>query len=221
MKPKFCPACGKETEKLYRGLCEKCRKKKEVLATIPEKIKIRVCKDCGKLEGADRLDLKKDNLRKIVEREIEINGELRELKIEKINKGIKNIKLKITVSGKLGSGVKKEEVLETTIQIKERLCETCGKIRGGYYEGVIQIRSEDIKKAEKVTKKLMKMIDKGGHITKVTARKNGFDIYMSPKKIMNRIVGEIKNTKEIKRSYSLVTKKDGKDLYRNTVLVRL
>ncbi|MCK4634425.1 MAG: hypothetical protein KAT37_00970 [Candidatus Aenigmarchaeota archaeon] len=216
MKPKFCPACGKETDVLFNGLCESCFGKKNKLAEIPEKIKIKVCSDCGKIEGARIRKFDEKEVEKIIMKNIKTNGKIKDIKITE-----RNDIVKIEVSGLMEGKIEKKEILETKIMIKKRLCEVCGKVRGGYYEAVLQIRSGDKKKIENSLNILKNIISKKGVITKIEQNKNGVDIYFTPKKILKYVLKSLPKTKEIKRSYTLVTKKDGRDLYRNTVLVRL
>ncbi|RKZ25620.1 hypothetical protein DRQ26_05605 [bacterium] len=219
MKSKFCPLCGKKTDTLFDGLCESCFSK-EKLAKIPKKIKVFVCKNCGKINGNIKLD--ENGLKKIIRDNLEVNGELKKIEILKVVDKRKNFKkIEMEVSGLLKGKLEKKEIVETTIEIKKRLCETCGKVKGGYYEAIIQIRSDKKVKEREALKVIVKRIEKeGGLITKIE-EKNGIDIYFTPKKILNRVVKKIPKIKEIKKSYTLVTKKDGRDLYRNTVLVRL
>lgn len=221
MKPKFCPACGRETEKLFDKLCESCFSENHKLAELPEKIKIRLCSNCGKIEGVARIRrLDEDGMKKIIRNKIKVDGKITSMKIR--GKAIgKNINLEVEIHGLLNGDIEKSDVLKTRIEIKERLCETCGKVKGGYYEVVIQIRSEDKDKIENALGVLENMIRKKGVMTKIEEKKEGVDIYFTPKKILGYLIKNLPKTKEIKRSYSLATKKDGKDLYRNTVLVRL
>lgn len=216
MKPKFCPACGKETNVLFNGLCESCFGERNKLAEIPEKIKIKVCSNCGKIEGARIRKFNEKEVKKIIMQNIKTNGKIKDIEITE-----RNGKVKIEVSGLMEGKIEKKEILETKIMIKKRLCETCGKVRGGYYEAVLQIRSDDKEKIENALCDMKSMICKRGTITKIEQTKNGVDIYFTPKKILKYILKSMPKTKEIKRSYTLVTKKDGRDLYRNTVLVRL
>jgi len=220
MKPKFCPACGKETDELFDKLCEACFTKNETLAQIPEKIKIRVCENCGLIGSTRVKKIDNNNLRKLVEKKLKVNGEIKSVDI-KMNKIGKKIDVEINVSGLLKGRIEKKETLTTKIEIKKYLCETCGKVRGGYYEAVIQLRSDDFKKIEKTLNALDKKKKNRGMITKIEKNKNGVDIYFTPKKILGYLMKNVPEAKEVKKSYTLATKKDGKDLYRNTVLVRL
>ncbi len=214
MRPKFCPACGKETKKLFGNVCEACLRRHS-LAVIPKKIRIRVCSSCGKVVDYDK-GLDDEILEKIVTENMKVNGTLKEVKIKTDGN-----RAEITATGLLDGKLKTREKLETFLEIRKRLCESCGKVRGGYYEAVIQLRSGDRKKLERALKATEFFAMKRGHVTKIEHRKEGIDVYFTPKKSVNYILKNIQGKLEVKRSYTLVTRKDGKDLYRNTVLVRL
>ncbi len=219
MRPKFCPKCGKEIDKLIEGLCKSCFREKK-LAELPERIRIVVCKNCGKIQGPGAADFNRKNMEKILKDNLKVNGVLKSIKIKDM-KGSKKIKIKADVSGLLEGVVEKTEDLETVVELRDKLCETCGKVRGGYYEAVIQIRSGDENKTARGLEILEKSISKRGVVTKIEKTKGGYDIYFTPKKISNHVLKELTGIEEVKKSYTLVTKKDGRDLYRNTILVRL
>lgn len=214
MRPKFCPACGKETKKLFGNVCGTCLRRHR-LVEIPKKIKIRVCSSCGNVVDYDK-ELDGEILEKIVKKNMKVNGTLKEVEIK-----MKEKMAEINVTGLLDGKLKVREKLETLLETKKRLCENCGKIRGGYYEAVIQLRSGDRKKLEKTIRTTEFFAEKRGHVTKIEHRKEGVDIYLTPKKSVNYILKNIPGKMEVKKSYTLVTRKGGKDLYRNTVLVRL
>ncbi len=221
MKSKFCPVCGRETDLIIEKLCSRCFKEKNKLATIPEEIKITVCKNCGKIKETKVNKITERGLREIILKNIKINGKKEKIKIKKIKEMPKKIKFEIKVTGLLKGVIEKKETLETKIIIKDRLCDICGKVKGGYYEAVIQLRSENEEKNNDALFFLENEINKKGFLTKIEEKKKGFDVYFAPKKIANNIIKNIKDVKEIKKSYTLATKKDGRDLYRNTILVRL
>jgi len=217
MKKKFCPKCGKETSRLVEGLCNECFKKKFKLIEVPEKIKIIVCKNCGKING---IDPKKQSIRDIVRKKIKIHGKIEKISIKKSKEIGKRTHIDIEATGSIG-GVQKKECKKTIVFIKEKLCDYCGKVRGGYYEAVVQLRSENNENITSAIENIDKIIKNNkGFLTKVEKRNNGIDAYITPKSLVNKIIKNIPH-KEMKRSYSLVTIKEGKDLYRTTVLLRL
>ncbi|MCD6367703.1 MAG: 60S ribosomal export protein NMD3 [Candidatus Aenigmarchaeota archaeon] len=217
MKSKFCIKCGKKTETLFNGLCEECFKEMNELISVPEKAKISVCKICGraKIKKWEKIDI--DDA---IKRLIKTNGKLEKIKIEKEWKN-KKLLVKIKASGFLNEKVKKSETKEIEITIEEKLCDTCGKIVGGYYESVIQLRSKDKNKLEKTLRDIENIVyNNNGFIVKILKNKNGVDVYITPKSLLNKISRSIKYN-EIKTSYTLVGMKDGKNLYRSTMLLRL
>lgn len=217
MKKKFCPKCGKETDYLLNGLCENCFKEKFEFIEVPEKIKITICKNCGRING---IDPKKQSIKDVVRKKIKIHGKIEKLSINETKKIGNKIYVDINAIKKIGN-TRKKESKKTVILIKKRLCDYCGKVRGGYYEAVIQLRSEDNRKIINGLENINKIIrNKKGFLTKIEKRSNGIDIYLTPKSLIDKIVKNI-NHIETKKSYSLVTIKEGKDLYRTTVLLRL
>ena len=137
MKHKFCPLCGRETNKLFDGICESCLKKQKFIE-LPKKIKVSVCNNCGNVVGTKEKFNDKFII-KLIKNNLYINGKLKSILILE-----KNEKIKVKVTGLLKGYLKKEEIIETKIVIKKRLCDVCGKVKGGYYEAVIQIRSENL-----------------------------------------------------------------------------
>lgn len=219
MKEKFCPKCGKKTEKLIDSICEECFQKSNSLISIPEIIKIEICKNCGKIK--DKKWKRGRSIKELIKERIEVNGKLEELKIEEDGGKGKETIFKIKAKGLLKGKVGKEERKKTKIKIKEKLCENCGKVKGGYYEAIIQLRSGDEKKIKKSMKKIIKILENNnGYLTKMENRKNGVDMYMAPKSLADKIIRNIAH-KEKKKSFSIAGKKDGKDLYRLSLLLRL
>ena len=115
----------------------------------------------------------------------------------------------------------KEETHELTLKIRKVTCPICGKAAGLYFETTIQVRGgmltdEDFDAIDDITRNRdgFYRIEsaKGGCNLKVSSKSLG-------KKISEYIVKKYKIDK--KRSFELVTKKDGRDLYRDTVLLRI
>ena len=79
----------------------------------------------------------------------------------------------------------------------------------------------DNKKIKEASKKIEKIVSKNnGFIVKIIRSRGGVDIYITPKSLLSKISKSIEY-KEIKTSYTLVGMKDGKNLYRSTMLLRL
>lgn len=101
------------------------------------------------------------------------------------------------------------------INIHEELCPECSKIKGGYYEGEIQLRGQKIKKYLKIITSLFDKIDNPYSIQEL---KEGINIrFFSSKKALESI-------RSLNIPYKVTTKLhtqiQGKRKYRLTILIR-
>jgi NMD protein affecting ribosome stability and mRNA decay len=99
--------------------------------------------------------------------------------------------------------------------VKNRKCENCIKISGGYYEAVLQARGEH---TERISKKIMSMAKES--VVSVKQLKEGYDILLTDKKIAAKIATQLGNYFDIRSSYKFVGEKKGKKLYRNYYAIR-
>ncbi|MCD6477812.1 MAG: 60S ribosomal export protein NMD3 [Candidatus Aenigmarchaeota archaeon] len=216
----ICPKCGRKTNKLYDGLCKDCFLEEKNLFSIPKRIEVKVCKSCGRVKLGGRWKRVKSP-DEIIKKHIKSKGEIENIKIDKKQINDNSFLVNVLVRGKI-YGLEKTEKRKTILVKKKVLCDLCGKVKGGYYEAIIQLRSNNenkIKQAYEIIGKLIKNRD--GFITKTERTKNGIDIYITPKNLINTIVKNVPNVKKKEKSYSLATRKDGRNLYRTTILLRL
>ena len=210
---KFCFLCGKKTENLINGYCEECYKKKFQLIEVPEEITVAVCKKCNKIK--EKNVWKDIEIEKILRDKIKILGKNVRIKIEE------NDNLKIYAKGLLkGSKGLKEEIHEVKVKIKKENCPDCSKKSGKYYESVIQVRgcltNDDINSIDDI------VLARGGFY-RVEEVKGGYDFFISSKSLAKKITEFLrkKYKTKVKKSFKLVTKQEGKDIYRDTALVRV
>jgi nonsense-mediated mRNA decay protein 3 len=125
-----------------------------------------------------------------------------------------------------GSRKLKEERVLMPAHVNRIVCPNCSRRYCGYYEAIIQIRGnydESVLKfvedsVDEVTDKFEK-----GFITKVEKVVGGFDYYLGSKNLACKIAEQMKKkfNAEIKKSYKLVTEKDGQEIYRTNISVRI
>ncbi len=105
------------------------------------------------------------------------------------------------------------------VREKYRICEDCMKISSGYHESVMQLRG--FEKEEVI--KIEEMFYSSGEKFFKKEEKHGPNFYFLRKhaaeKLAKRIQKMFKSV-EIKKSYKLITVKDGKRVYRNYISVR-
>jgi len=205
---KFCFVCGKKTERLIDGYCEDCYSKSSSLVEIPKNLFITQCRRCGKI--------KQSGLWLAIGREDFIKNNIKVL-----GKNVKIIvdKDKIIVKGTLSHSKKpKEEIHEIKLLTKKGLCLECTKELSGYYESIIQLRGEYYNEALVFIEKQIKTKT----FFRIEAIKQGINLYIGNKDIANQIVEDLKRRYklEIKKSFKLHTKKEGKDVYKSIFLIR-
>jgi nonsense-mediated mRNA decay protein 3 len=217
-KGKFCFKCGKKSEKLFDGYCEECYVKMNRLAKVPEKVEIEKCSKCdlvkieGKLQEFDIIDF--------IKNKIESKGKIKKITLEPIKTGYN-----VIIDGRLkGTKKLKREEHKVRIKFKKFVCDSCGRFYAGYYEAIIQLRGDFPKSVLRfidvfVTRE--RSVDELSFY-RTEEVKGGLDVFIGSKKVANTLGKRLKDkyNVEIKKSYMLYGKKDGKEVYRNVILVR-
>ena len=233
---KFCPECGKietKSQLLVRGLCRACFLKRNGMLEMYKGLEIIICpscqsylyrnKWCPKISVIDEV-----NIKMIIKDMLDEKIKLRE-GVKITNKGItilginetnpKKINIQLTLNGSI-QGIKSKEDYTLGITITKSVCNACKKKNSSYYEAKIQIRPKD----NLILKLVMDYIRAYNIIvTKEDVRKFGIDLYLTNKKQLSGILTEVKKKfkVEVKISNTLYGRKDGKEVYRTTALVRL
>ncbi|MDY6986334.1 MAG: NMD3-related protein [Candidatus Thermoplasmatota archaeon] len=210
---RFCVECGKETEKLFDGLCAECASK-HIEVKLPETITLEVCRDCGARKKGNLWveEEDKDPLKDVILENLtfERSAQLEEIDVKSI-KGDPYLQLfeVSVILNAFGIEIKREKKIE--VKVKYALCPSCGKKHGGYYEAKLQLRGK---------------IPDGweDYITEAYAEdvKGGIDLYFPSLSEEKEVVKKIRDLKsaEKKESKKLHTAKDGKRIYKYTTLLR-
>lgn len=205
---KFCFLCGKKTNNLINGYCESCYNKNFKLLEVPNSLIILQCKKCGKIK------------QKNVWKDIEIEDVIKDsIKILGKNVKIKINGNKIFANGYLTNSKElKKDVYEINLKIIKKICSNCLKKLSGYYEAIIQLRGN-------LSKNVLNLIDKQINeksFYRTEVIKEGLNLYIGNKNMANKIAEILKKRYgfKIKKSFKLFTKKEGKDIYRNIILIK-
>ncbi len=200
-----CPKCGRRADEseLIESFCPSCYPAK---IKCPSKLSLKQCKKCGRIFLRGQWVREDDEaLSSWVVSKCRGEFEEGEYAFGKARFLIK----------KQGGNVYVEcfismEYLPTT-------CERCSKISGGYYEAVVQLRGDPVKIA-KFLKHFKRAIAKKTFISKEEERHGGVDVYVGSSKAVLEFISE--NRLNAKITSKLVGMKDGKRVYRATVLLR-
>lgn len=257
---KFCYKCGAlEEEKgpLIEGLCRDCFLEEKPLIKVPEELEMKVCDRCGAyfFENAWH-DIEENPTAEYVEAAKElVNSEAEVLSLGPAGPRYVNfedsdeidisysadysapdtINLGLEVRGKFFDS--QEEPLldnaEVVVKLVEETCEVCGRMLSGYYEALLQVRSEgDIpeKKLSNVFQALREEAlkvqnrSRDQFVSKVKKKHGGIDFYTSSAKLARRLARFLKKEygAEMSESAELVGQtSDGQEKYRVTVVARL
>ena len=229
---KFCFLCGKTTDKLVKGYCEECYIKDKGLAKIEKKIEIVSCPKCSLAKI--RMKWKKLDIEKVLKSKIKSKSEIKDVSVkvkERTLRDINNI-YEVTVRGYLpGSRALKTEKHIVKVHLNKRLCEACSKRLSGYYEASIQLRFNDMegrRKEERIMNFILKeleIIRANDPMAFCRVEKAGkyFDVLVGSKRAAEKTALLVKRKfgAKMKKSYKLVTQREGKDVYRNVYSVRV
>lgn len=237
MRNKFCVKCGTE-KNLVNEFCKDCFKEEKTLLKEFKEVKIIICDSCKKYlhrnawKRAFSEDIKKNLSKvtselfreKIVEnygvklKEIEVNVNLP--KVVKSSSGsIVNVEVDINVKGYM-KGTLIDENYTVPLKASFSKCNICKKKGGRYFEAKLQIRPKNDKVLTFV-KNYCK--NKKMFISDIAEAEYGYDVYLSDQKEA-RNFGSLLKKKfggEMKQSKKLFGKKDGRDIYRATLVFRL
>jgi nonsense-mediated mRNA decay protein 3 len=244
---RFCPVCGKATDELVDNFCKDCFLKERDPVTLPERMETRICRGCLKHQRQGRWTYLSGDFEEVIERAAsrEVMKSLKTRDLQKpevevlVGHGKEtspttvSVPVELKVSGVL-KGVEVSAEVETTVVVRAELCPNCARQSGSYYEAVIQIRGPggagvDPGILEKIKEAIDLMVDgygqedPRGFITDIKELKEGVDYYLGSKKMARKIVRNLKTSYggEMKETASLVGQRDGKGLYRSTILLRL
>lgn len=222
MKGRFCPNCGRETEELVEGLCKECFAERKGWVRVPDSIEIKVCGKCGR----KRLDKwtetsTEEAVSRALEDEINVDKDAEDLDIEiNYRNGEAEVKLKGEVKG-----IEVEKADRVSVNPREVLCGDCKKAGSGYYEAVVQVRSEDADMDEILDScaDILEKDKKESEVVGFEKRKNGLDLRVRSSSAAKGLAKKLaeKYGAERKDSKTLKGLDEGKKVYRSTYLVRI
>ncbi|HIH23061.1 TPA: hypothetical protein HA238_05000 [Candidatus Micrarchaeota archaeon] len=100
-------------------------------------------------------------------------------------------------------------------------CPDCGRISGGYYEAIIQVRTDDGNKTRiaQYATALEKRLSEKTFVSKVDEKKEGTDLYIGSSKAVVQYLHNSEIRALITRK--LFGRREGRRLYRTTFLIRI
>ncbi len=156
-----------------------------------------------------------DTIEDAVRKEIKTKNKIEKINIKPKKTGNK-VDVEVTAHGRFTERrVEKKETKKILVLVTDRMCQNCIKLRGNYFEAVIQVRGE---KKEKILKILMEHMK--NKIASIDTLKEGYDVKIIDKKIAASVSQGLQKKYKITKSFKLAGKKKGKELYRNYYAIR-
>ncbi|MBT4870273.1 MAG: hypothetical protein HON47_01755 [Candidatus Diapherotrites archaeon] len=230
---KFCPKCGKETDKLVGNECLDCFLKKTKLFTIKSQ-KILVCKHCNKaiIKGHWE-DLSENLIEGEVASKVKLNTDFNledyKVLVELQKMGADEYEALVKIKGFISGNLLEQEKI-VWVSLKGTLCDSCMKLDAEYREAIIQLRGKDKEESEQMLKITLDLLNKEkakdslSGTSKIVELKTGFDLWIGSKKAavkVSRYVAKLYSVKLKVSSKLIGEEKSGKRKYRFTFCVKL
>ena len=248
----FCPRCGDpvpdredplpgEPRDRDASLCDDCYFEDFALVDAPERIEVAVCGRCGAIQrgkewrdiGArDYTDVAIDEVTEALG--VHVNATEVNWAVEPEQVDETTVRIHAEFSGIVRETLREEQIT-VSVRIARGTCDRCGRIAGGYYSGIVQVRAADRqleaaerRRAVEIAESHVAAQEQGGDreafITEITETDEGPDIKVSTnalgKAVATRIIEEFGGN--VKSHPTLVTEdEDGNEVYRVTFAVRL
>ena len=220
----FCVECGKDTDKLIDGMCLDCYLHGKTFFNPPSAITIRVCRECGAVHIGKHWHYANpgaaltQHVRQVMSR---ADLDQQQFVLDREHDVI------------VCSGIFQHRPIREThpLKVRERasLCEECGKVKSGYFEALVQVRKQggDLTSTECQVADIIvseeAVVDGRNYLARREPHHGGVDYYLGDKSraaaIARRLVDVFDAT--VDTSYTLMGMRDGQEIHRNTILVRL
>lgn len=234
----ICPRCGQPAE---QGLCPQCALDLAELFRSADLAEVTVCSVCGSRQIKGKWQLPDDSsLEELASRaaveSIWLHEEFNEpeIEIDLRQVGATRYLAKVEIKGSF-RGRTVEEHCEIPVRIKLVACDRCSRMAGKYFQSTVQVRgnrtrsltSHEIEQCKSIARSMADAGYRNGDqlsfIQEMKEVKGGLDIVLGSTQLgrhMARAIYERFGGRLLESS-KLVGKKDGRDVYRSTLLVRL
>lgn len=236
MKRSICPKCGQPSKE---GLCDNCRLESTNLLSFPHRIELTFCPVCGSQLSRGKWQPVDSALEELIsvaaEDAIGIHSNLKnpDLILSLSQRSPRKYFVDISVCGDF-RGLMAKEQCRIMVQLLHTTCDRCSRIAGKYYQAVVQLRAQDRSPSSSevdmvkeisflLAEKSHKKGDQFGFVQDMKYTRGGIDIIVGSVQL-GRLIGKAIIERfggATKESHKVVGQKDGKDIYRTNISVRL
>jgi len=237
--------CGKTSEVLIESKCRNCFFKEKELFRLPELLEVKICKNCLSYFKKNRWSYVSGDLEEVLQEasfsaiensmKLGLKDASAKISLQDIKKSSETVYLvscSVNVEGKIfGAEYRSEKNVEVRARLE--LCDNCSRQVGGYYESILQIRSEgalggaERKEIESLVNTAISSLaqkDRKAFLSDFKTMEEGMDFYVGSTKVARKLAEMLREKfgGKISESPKLFGRsKSGKDLYRVTIALRL
>ncbi|HWQ20914.1 MAG TPA: NMD3-related protein [Methanotrichaceae archaeon] len=231
-----CPKCGGPSE---MGLCDRCSLESIKPLSCPDKVEVTVCSVCGArlVRGKWQITEKtpEEQAYEAVQSAVAVHKDLENpvADVRLMPRGATRYLANVTLHGNFRS-LQVEDSCQIPVKVIRMACDRCSRKAGKYFEATIQVRgpgraptdlelSEAVNMALSMVDACYRRGDQLAFIQDVEEVKGGVDIVFGSTQLARQVARAIYERfgGSILETTKLVGMKDGNDLYRSTILVRM
>ena len=233
----ICPKCGLPAKE---GLCQQCILDSTEFYSHPDQAEVVICSVCGSQQMKGKWQLPDDNSIEDLASKTAVDALIfhKEFEQPKIELDLRKIGAtrylaKIDINGSF-KGQSIMEKCEIPVRIKLVACDRCSRMAGKYFQSTVQVRGNSIRslikhEIEECKKIAQAMADSGyrggdqlSFIQEMKEVKGGLDIILGSTQLGRRMARAITERfgGKLLETCKLVGKKDSRDVYRSTLLIR-
>ena len=231
-----CPKCGEPSS---LGLCDQCRLEMATLLECPDRVEVTLCPVCGSHLVRGRWQDSQVPVEDLISDAVaEAIGLHKDLKDPEVDLSVEKRRatqylVAVHLAGTFGE-LRAEEKCIVAAVVRRATCERCSRMAGNYYEAIVQVRgsarapaSEELEESRKIaeaqTESCLLRGDRLSFIQESKDVKGGINLVVGSTQQGRLIARAIQERfgGSTQESYKLVGMKDGKNVYRTSILVRL
>ncbi len=236
----FCVVCGRSDRPVVEGVCADCYADRTPLLKVPERPKIVICPTCGARrvgshwEGRGRAPglLGAEDLAQF----LEVHPEAGIRKVDWVDESRHPLQRDLKGTARLRfRGTERTQDVAFTVRIEHRTCEECSRRSGHYFTATIQLRGAEDDPREKAPALRGRLQHRWEELLNdarpewrealswMEERPEGLDVFLTDSVAARALARFAKGrlSATLKESATLWGRKDGHDVYRVTLCLRI
>ncbi len=233
-----CPKCGQPAQ---QGLCPQCILESTELLGFPDQVEVTICSVCGSRQTKGKWQIPDSRSVEQLASQAAVDSlwfhkefERPKIEIEIGKVGATRYLARASVTGSF-KGLAVQRRFEIPVRIKLVACDRCSRMAGKYFQSTVQVRGnrvrelsrQEMEECKRTAESLADSGYRGGDqlsfIQEIKEVRGGLDIVLGSTTLGRRLARALQERVggRLLESCKLVGRKDSRDVFRSTLLVRL